>query len=121
MKILTFFLLFLNFSIYSQTVTSVYPTADYDEELETTIDSSIVVISPIPFTVSYLIEFNKDTYVGTVSIDRLIDNISLYVYINGTWQSIPLINPQTFKVDKTVRYILLKYKEDCKKVMLLIE
>jgi len=119
------FLLLLLFAAFltpaqSQVIGDIYSITEFDPCKIAKEGSNIVVLYPLPFTITYIIELKEDTFVKSVELDRNIDEISLSIYENGEWVSLDL-EEQKFNINKTVRYLLLRYKEDCKKVYMLIQ
>lgn len=104
---------------YTQSLCTVYPVVDLGS-VEVRQDS-VIKINNIPFVVNYLIEFNEDTFVNTVTIDRVVDNFKLTTFVNGRWVSFPMLNDQTFEIDTKVKYLLLEYYTTEEKVYILIE
>lgn len=123
MKIINIlFFLFFYINVTAQCIVDVYPVNKFDPcSVDLTKDSNVVVLNPLPFEISYLVEFKGETFINSVQIDRNVDNISLHAYVCGQWILFPLVNAQTFCVKESVQYLLIKYKEDCNKIYLLIE
>jgi hypothetical protein len=114
-------LLALSNPISSQSIYNIYSITEYDPCSIFKIDTNIVVLKPIPFEISYLIELEKEQLVSQVVLDRNIDCITLSVFENGEWVSFVMDDRQTFNINKRTKYLLVRYMEDCNKVHLLIE
>lgn len=121
MKSLIFVFLFTLtfFSLNGQIVKDVISLNDMNP---CTIDynTDVVILNPVPFELSYLIEFDVDTYIKTIEADRAVSNMTIFVYDYDKWFAVVKDNLQSFTIHKKVKYILVKYKS-ADKIYLLIE
>jgi hypothetical protein len=120
MKIIPVLAFFFCNALCAQNIAEVYPVSDFDPNSVWVKDSNIVVLNPLPFEITYLIEFSSNTRVSKVLVDRKTDAIKLSAFVDGSWVYFDMDDQQAFNVNQTVRYLMVRYKEDYDSVYLLI-
>jgi hypothetical protein len=121
MKVVLLLVLFIfRHPAFSQCIADVYPLYDVGPFCASVQEPDVVVLNPIPFESSYLIEFGSDIFVSTVQLDKNLDGIFISVYKDGKWVRYEMYN-QTFIINAKVRYLLVTYKQNFDSVYLLID